>query len=64
MDMRFKEVEMKKLCEVKDCPYCKAGIPRKVMVPIWDELNRIFTYHIMSDEQYKKMYGKEVNNAD
>lgn len=48
------------LCKEKDCPYCKAGIPRKVIIPVIDLANRTEdTYWNleMSEEEIKRRYG-------
>lgn len=46
---------MKKvLCE-DDCPYCKAGIPRKVLIPFFDDINKTIIWKSFSEELATKL---------
>lgn len=39
----------------KDCPFCKAGVPRQVLVPVWDHFTKTSVFMSMSQAEYDKL---------
>jgi hypothetical protein len=50
-------------CPTKECPFCEAGIPVKVIVPITDLKTHETCYLTMSRKHYEKYYKSQFDNV-
>ena len=58
----FNQPEQKKRVSCEDpktCPFCKAGIPRQIMVPMYDLTTGLITSLTMSEKMYNKIMDKK-----